>query len=91
MQYKLTATAQNKFTPSALYNGPVNVSIAGTFTATVTLQRSFNGGTTWKDVSTWTAAAETSINHPQQLHYRLGVKTGEFTSGTIFLLLGCDA
>jgi len=62
----------------------LNVSIAGTFTATVTLQRSFDSGVTWVDYDSWTAAAEemTTID-PVSLPYRLGVKHGGYTTGTV--------
>ncbi len=48
----------------------------------VTLQRSTDGGTTWQDVETYTAPVEKSIANPDQsFMWRLGVKTGDFTSG----------
>lgn len=91
-----TVTAQNQFTdsiaPTEHFQSPkighLTVSISGTFTATVTLQRSFDGGTTWKDVSAYTAATEVSISDKtSDILYRIGVATGDFTSGTVNLIL----
>lgn len=63
-----------------------SVTVAGTFVATVTLQRSFDEGATWEDVGTYTApASETPASDGfdnQIVHYRIGVDTGDYTSGT---------
>ena len=62
---------------------PFNVSVSGTFSATVTLQRSFDAGLTWLDVWTTTEAAEELVDSVgSAVLWRLGVKTGGFTSGT---------
>lgn len=67
--------------------GKLNISISGTWVATVTLQRSFDG-VIWLDVTTWTANAEQSMNDPESgVTYRIGVATGNFTSGTVILRL----
>lgn len=63
----------------------ISVSVGGTFVATVTLQRSSDGGTTWSDVATYTGAATPTYNDAldnQELQYRIGVDTGDYTSGT---------
>ncbi len=66
------------------YGRAYNVSITGTFTANVTLQRSFDSGVTWVDADTWTAAAEEmTIVDPNKLPYRIGVKQGGYTTGTV--------
>jgi hypothetical protein len=59
--------------------------ITGTFVATVTLQRSVGELGLWEDVTTYTAGTSTSYNDAldnQIIYFRLGVKTGGFTSGT---------
>ena len=62
----------------------VIVSISGTWVATVTLQRSFDDGSTWVDYITYTSNASTEIIESRDdVQYRLGVDTGDFTSGTI--------
>lgn len=83
---------ENQFTPESYFQAsdrntgdfPVIIAIRGTFVGTVTLQRSFDDGTTWHNVATWAAPAETLYANPNgSIKYRLGVKTGEFTSGSI--------
>lgn len=65
-------------------SGFLNLSIYGTFSATVTVQRTFDGGTTILDVVEYTAAAERLIeDHEARIQYRVGVKTGDYTSGTV--------
>ena len=76
------------FTTALAVQGRFNLSISGTFVATVHYQRSFNGGSTWRDVATWTEAVETTVNEPEPCLVRIGVKNGNFTSGTIGLRLG---
>jgi hypothetical protein len=79
-------TAQNTFSDALELVGHFNLSISGTFVATVTVQRSFNG-TDWFDVDTFTAPIETYGFDPSQCSYRAGVKTGAFTSGTVVVSL----
>jgi hypothetical protein len=79
-----TATAQNTFTAAlAVDPGAVHIAITGTWVATVTLQRSTDSGATWADLYTWTANTTATITEAQTgIQYRLGVKTGGFTSGS---------
>lgn len=63
---------------------PFNISVGGTFVATVTLQRSFDGGSTWHDVWATAEPAERIVDTTESgLLWRLGVKSGEFTSGSL--------
>lgn len=84
-------TAANTYS-DALDVGPLgpyfNVSVWGTFSATITLQRSFDEGVTWLDVTSYTAPKEDVIHEPERALYRLGIKTGNFTSGTANVRLG---
>ena len=86
-QYKTASiTAQNTFTDSLGLHGSFNISISGTWSATVTVQRSFDSGTTWLDVESFTANTEQYGFEPEDgVLYRAGVKTGNFTSGTVVL------
>jgi hypothetical protein len=63
--------------------GNFNLSVSGTWTGTVTLQRSFNNGASWFDVNSYTANTE---NWDQEIEsgvlYRVGFKTGDHSSGT---------
>jgi hypothetical protein len=84
--------AEDNFTGSVLITGVgtsrnFSVSIAGTWAATCTLQRSIDDAT-WEDVQTYTANTTTTFNDGLdnvEYYYRIGVKTGGFTSGTIEL------
>ncbi len=78
--------AENTFTaPLGHMNaaqGDIAISVSGTFVGTLTLQRSLDGGTTWgDDATTYTAAAEISVVPTAAALYRIGFKTGAFTSG----------
>lgn len=87
-----TITAQDQWTVPSYFStedsetagvGTIDISVAGTFTATVTLQRSFDDGVTWRDVASYTTATESSVANPNQsVKWRLGVKTGNFTSSS---------
>ena len=79
-------TAENQFTDSIKMSGPFDFSIAGTFVATVTVQRSYDNST-WRDVDTFTSATEEVGYQPEIAWYRAGVKTGGFTSGTAVVTL----
>ena len=90
-----SVTAENNFTDSISPNpwsgetyGYLNISVSGTWSATVTLQRSFDDGTTWLDTDTWTSNVQTSLtDYEGGVLYRIGVKTGDFSSGTVVLRL----
>lgn len=85
---KVTASlsAENTFTDSIDLVGHFNLSISGTFVATVTVQRSFDN-TNWFDVDTFTSPIETYGFDPSQVYYRAGIKTGAYTSGTAVISL----
>jgi hypothetical protein len=80
-------TAQNTFTDPVRLEGYFNLSISGTFAATVTVQRSIDNST-WVDVDAFTVPTEEYGFEPEFMYYRVGVKTGEFTSGTVIVRLG---
>lgn len=84
-----TVTAENTFTVPAAFLGTFNVSVVGsTFVGTVTLQRSFDKGFVWGDVDSWTADTEEWKFEPEGgVMYRLGCKTGGFTSGSVAVRL----
>ena len=80
-------SAQNTFTDGYRLEGGFNVSISGAFVATVTVQRSPDN-TNWFDVNSFNAPIEVSGSDPEFLYYRVGVKTGDYTSGTVNVRLG---
>jgi len=82
-------SAENTFSDGLYTEGDFNLSISGTFVATITVQRSFDKGSTWRDVDTFTAPIETYGVDPEPVVvYRAGVKTGDYTSGTVSIRIG---
>lgn len=66
------------------------ITIAGTFTATITLQYSVAEPGSWVDVTTYTTSQSISYNDDldnQIIYYRIGVKAGAFTSGPVVVTL----
>ena len=79
-------TAQNQFTDlvgTVVPSNDIGVDIKGTFVATVTVQFKHPGQAAWQDLATYTAPASFNIIPVSELMYRVGVKTGDFTSGTV--------
>lgn len=87
--------AQNTFSDATwLAPGLATVALSGTWSATVTLQVATDGhegtqgnppGTpsTWVDVDTFTSGGVHILEVGSTAHYRFGVKTGDYTSGTV--------
>lgn len=83
-------TSANSFTDAAQLEGHFNVSISGNFVATVFVQRSPDN-VTWYDVESYTDTAERYGFEPENMWYRIGVKSGGYSSGTIVVRLGREA
>jgi len=68
-----------------LKKGGFNLSLSGTWVATVYVQRKFNyDDTTWMDVESFTSNGEYSgYEYEDDVQYRVGVKTSGYTSGTV--------
>lgn len=82
-------SAQNTFTTALDVQGYVGLSVDGIAGGTVvTVQRSYDAGSTWKDVESYTADIETYGFEPEPVLYRVGVKTGDYGSGTVAVRLG---
>lgn len=56
------------------------VSVSGTFVATVTIQRRFDGEN-WRDIEAYTVETEKDGIAAAGQTIRLGIKTGDYTSG----------
>lgn len=88
-----TVTAENEFTAplsptykrSSAPDGKLNISVGGTgWVAVLTLQRSFDSGSTWLDVTNYSSPEESVVSEFEEgVIYRIGCKTGDFTSGSI--------
>ena len=74
--------------PIYIERGPFNVSIWGTFAAVVSVQRSFDGGATYRDVQKYASPHEDSGLEPEGAMYRVGVAEGAFTSGAVNVRIG---
>ena len=79
-------TGADQYTDSIRVVGPIALSISGTFSATVTVQRGQDNAT-WLDVDTYTASTEKVGNEAVLYYYRVGIKSGEYTSGTATVAL----
>lgn len=81
-------TDQNQFaTTDERVDGHFNISVYGSFSATVHVQRSFDQ-TTWLDVASYTTAGEHTGFEPEGAYYRVGVKVSNFGAGTVNVRIG---
>lgn len=95
-QVTAAITGAGQFTDAISVSGvgntrDVTLTITGTWVATITLQRSEDEGTTFSDVTEYTGnQAGITYNDTldnQELQYRIGSDTGDFTSGTATVTL----
>jgi len=83
-----TITAENVWSDEMAIFGKFNVSISGISGDTVTVQRSIDNGALWKDVKEYTADKQESGEEIERgWIYRIGVKTGGYSAGTILARL----
>jgi hypothetical protein len=82
-------SAQNTFSDPIWLNGPFDLSLSGTFSATVHLQRCISKGynntpaaADFFDVASYTVPTEDNAPAARPGWYRVGIKTGNYTSGT---------
>lgn len=86
---------ENVFSDSIRINGltaerNLHIVTTGTWSATLTLQRSVGEPGDWIDVTTYTTNQDVEYNDGydnQIIYYRLGIKTGEYTSGAAAITL----
>ena len=87
-----TITAQNTFSDWLTLEPGMRFSLNvwGTFSAVVTLPKTYDGGTTVLDdeINFTSPVNEISLPAPESAQYRIGVKTGDYTSGTVNVRLG---
>ena len=82
-------SAEDTFSDGIYVEGDFSFSISGTFVGTVTVQRSFDAGSTFRDVDSFTAPIETAGYDGELIVvYRAGIKTGDYTSGTASIRIG---
>lgn len=88
---EVSITAQNTFSDSIRVTGVgasrlFGIVVTGTFSATWTIQQSIGEEGNWQDVSSASTTTSGSYNDEldnQIVYYRIGVKTGNFTSGQV--------
>lgn len=86
----VSAAAEDQFTGDIRVTGigtsrDFTITLTGTWTATVTLQRSIGESGAWTDVTTYTSNTTATYSDAldnQIIYYRIGIKTGDYTSGT---------
>jgi len=86
-----TISAADSWTDPVHIIGDFNLSIVAStspaFDGTVTVQRS-SDGTNWRDVDTWVNVSSEEVGYdPMKNYYRAGIKTGEYTAGSVALTL----
>ena len=86
-----TISAADSWTDPVHIIGDFNLSIVAStspaFDGTVTVQRS-SDGTNWRDVDTWVSVSSEEVGYdPMKNYYRGGIKTGEYTAGSVTITL----
>jgi len=84
------ATGSIKVTGDGSTQRTFNIQIGGVFTGTITLQGSSGNEENWVDVTTYSSTQNVNYNDAngnETWFYRLIVKSGDYTSGTITLTL----
>jgi hypothetical protein len=84
-------SAQNLFTNTieAEANNSIIVDITGTWSGQITLQRSTDNGANWLDLYYYTSnISTTTTEYEDDVLYRIGIKTGDYTSGTAVVAVG---
>lgn len=88
------ATFTNSIRVTGVTSGRIfNIVIAGTWTGTVSLQRSVGEVGSWVTVATYTSNTTTTYDDGldnSEVYYRLGVETGNYGSGTAECALSID-
>ena len=80
-------SAEDTFSDALSLRGDFSISIGGLSDSTLTVQRSFDGGSNWADVDTFTSAYEGNGYDAVGAQYRAGVKTGDYGSDTVVVSL----
>ena len=94
-----TISTQNTWSTSIYMIGWYNISVqsqsnyslnAGLNGSTVSLQRSFDNGTKWRDIKQYTTAAEEYGFEPEGALYRIGIKTGQYGTAAVDVRIGIE-
>jgi len=87
--HQVSASSDDVFTKaiSLFKNERFTLSASGTFSATLTYQRRFDGAN-WFDAEQYTAPTARDGIAAEPMDIRFGIKTGDYTSGTAIIRLG---
>jgi hypothetical protein len=91
-----TISAANTFTTPIYLIGWFNVSVyftggaVGPTSSTITVQRSFDKGTTWLDVQQYTTTIEQYGFEPEGATYRVGIKAAQYGGTPVTVRLGTE-
>lgn len=82
-----SVAAENIFSDEVVLEpGEFNLQLSGTWVATVTVLRKFNDDATWYPVETFTENGAYVGSEPgRKVTYKVGVETGDYTSGTVVI------
>lgn len=88
--FEASLNGEDQFTEAIRVTGveddrKFNISVTGTWSGTVTLQRSVGEPGAWTDVETYTGNTSKTFDDGfdnQIIYYRLGIGAGDYTSGT---------
>lgn len=80
-------SAENTFSDALALRGDFSLSISGLSDSTVTVQRTFDGGSNWADVDSFTASYEGNGYEAVGAQYRAGIKTGDYGTDTVTVTL----
>jgi hypothetical protein len=83
-----TGAGQSFITPSIPAGREFNISIYGTFVATITISRSFDSGTTWLPIKQFTHNSEFDGTNHEAAIYKCEIETGNYTSGSAIVRFG---
>ncbi len=86
---RVDITAENQWTTAFVVKSPglVIIEDTGSISATISLQLSRDNGATWLTVKEYTEGVVEFLQHGSRQLYRLGVATGDFSSGTASCVL----
>ena len=88
IEVQASLTAENTFSAWAPLRGKGDISASGISDSTVTVQRSFDAGATIKDIESFTADFERTVDTSTQgALYRIGIKTGNYGTDTVVVEL----
>jgi len=83
-----SVSTETSYCTAIIMQGYFNLSISGTWTGTVSVERSFDGGLNYHTVEQFTEnTQEVGYEPGHGIYYRVGIATGDYGTGTAVCLL----